>query len=191
MKKTLKYYAALLIISLLCPILQPCLSIASQPTKAKQNLAIEQKDVVYVDDGDGNRIPVEIIETIYISSDKSITANDYSPKRKIGERRTYSVKISNNDMGVPSAVGGALSLAAKRKAAQIAGKAIAAKLGSNFIPGVNFVSWALGTAALINAYTGKSGIIITVNSKYVKSYYHKGGYYVYGWSPTSISIRRY
>lgn len=70
-------------------------------------------------------------------------------------------------------------------------KAIAKKLGSSFIPGLKFVSWALGVAVFANAVSGKSGISITVGLKYTRTYLHKDGYYVYGWSPTSLSVRRY
>lgn len=37
----------------------------------------------------------------------------------------------------------------------------------------------------------KIGISITVGLKYTRTYFHKDGYYVYGWSPTSLSVRRY
>ncbi len=70
-------------------------------------------------------------------------------------------------------------------------KAIAKKLGSSFIPGLNFVSWALNVAGFANAVSGKSGISITVGLKYTRTYFHKDGYYVSGWSPTSLSVRRY
>ena len=59
-------------------------------------------------------------------------------------------------------------------------KAIAEKLGSGFIPGLNFVPWALGVAAFANAVSGKSGILITVGLKYTSTYLHKDGYYAYG-----------
>ena len=46
-------------------------------------------------------------------------------------------------------------------------------------------------AVFANAVSGKSGISITVGLKYTRTYLHKDGYYVYGWSPTSLSVRRY
>ena len=49
----------------------------------------------------------------------------------------------------------------------------------------------LGVAALANAISGKSGIEITVGLKYTEKYLHKEGYSVNGWSPTSLSVRRY
>lgn len=162
-----------------------------------ENLAISNEktmtntDTVYVDDGEGNIVPVEITETIYYRADTDIVPMDFSPTAKVGERRTYTVRISNEAMGAPSLVGGMLSLVAKRKAAEILANAIAKKLGSSFLPGLNFVSWVLGVAAFANAVSGKSGISITMGLKYTSTYLHKDGYYVYGWSPTSLSVSRY
>ena len=110
---------------------------------------------------------------------------------KIGETRSYTVKVSNEMMGIPGTVGTGLSFVAKKAAVQVVSKAIAAKLGAGFIPGLNFVTWALGAAALANAISGKSGIAITVRLKYTETYLHKEGYSVSGWSPTSLSVRRY
>ena len=53
------------------------------------------------------------------------------------------------------------------------------------------MSWALGAAAFANAVSGKAGISVTVGLKYTRTYLHKEGYYVYGWSPTSLSVRKY
>lgn len=49
----------------------------------------------------------------------------------------------------------------------------------------------LCTVVLPNAVSGKSGISITVGLKYTETYLHKEGYYVYGCSPTSLSVRKY
>ncbi len=195
MKKIHKYIAVMLSMIMLCTVILP--SAAYAKGVDSKNLAMLNKktmtntDTVYVDDGEGNIVPVEITETIYYRADTGIVPRDFSPKAKVGERRTYTVKISNEAMGAPSLVGGTLSFVAKKKAAQILAKAIAEKLGSGFIPGLNFVSWALGVAAFANAVSGKSGILITVGLKYTSTYLHKDGYYAYGWSATSLSVRRY
>ena len=105
------------------------------------------KDIVYVDDGNGKMIPVEIAETIYYNSNYGMVPMSFSPLAKIGETRSYTVKVSNEMMGIPGTVGTVLSFVAKKAAAQVVSKAIAAKLGAGFIPGLNFVTWALGVAA--------------------------------------------
>lgn len=37
----------------------------------------------------------------------------------------------------------------------------------------------------------KIGISITMGLQYTSTDLHKEGYYVYGWSPTSLSVSRY
>lgn len=180
---------------MLCTIILPNIAHASNLPKLNpiiENLKTKvSKDIVYVDDGNGKMIPVEIAETIYYNSNSGMVPMSFSPLAKIGETRSYTVKVSNEMMGIPGTVGTGLSFVAKKAAAQVVSKAIAAKLGAGFIPGLNFVTWALGVAALANAISGKSGIEITVGLKYTEKYLHKEGYSVNGWSPTSLSVRRY
>ena len=116
---------------------------------------------------------------------------DLTPKYKIGETRTYSVKISNEAMGIPSLVGAYIPNVAKKKAAEIAAKAITSKVGSSLIPGLNIASVILSSAAMANALTGKDGIKITVVMKYKRTFLNHVGYYVYGWGTSTISISRY
>ena len=47
------------------------------------------KDIVYVDDGNGKMIPVEITETIYYNSNSGMVPMSFSPLAKIGETRRY------------------------------------------------------------------------------------------------------
>lgn len=148
---------------------------------ASSRVSAINEEVLYVDDGEGNRVKVIVEETVYTPIGRA----------KVGETRTYSVKISNEAMGLPSIAGGAISLAAKKKAAQMAANAIAAKVGSNFVPGLNVVSYILGAAAWANAVTGKAGITITVNMKYTETYMHNEGYAMGGWNLTRVSISRY
>lgn len=154
---------------------------------------------MYVDDGEGNQVKVTITENIYSESTNEFEDNNGGeispmgmyPDYPVGTMRTYTVDISNEVMGLPSIIGGGISLAAKQKAAQAAAAAISAKVGSNFIPGLNVVSYILGVAAWANATTGSSGISITVDLIYARVYYNKGGYYVYGWDIDHVGIARY
>lgn len=153
---------------------------------------VVNEETIYIDDEDGNKIPVTITETIYVDPNNTeISPMDLTPKYKIGETRTYSVKISNEAMGIPSLVGAYIPNVAKKKAAEIAAKAITSKVGSSLIPGLNIASVILSSAAMANALTGKDGIKITVVMKYKRMFLNHGGYYVYGWGTSTISISRY
>ena len=178
-------------VALLTPCTYALTANVSIDDKAISERVVTNTDVIYVDDGYGNIVPVEVTETIFYNDISQGALKSMSPTAKVGETRSYTVNISNEAMGIPSVAGGALTYAAKKKAVKILKNAIVKKLGSNFLPGVNFISWALSAAALANALTGKNGISITVGLKYTSTYLHKEGYYVYGWSPTSLSVKRY
>ena len=163
------------------------------------DMVVTYEEEIYVDDGEGNQVKVTIIENIY-SEYNDVSINNKNggvsvmgmyAEYPVGTRRSYTIKISNEVMGLPSIVSGGISFAAKKKAAQVAAEAIATKLGSKFIPGLNVVSYILGAAAWANAVTGKAGIEITVDLIYSETYFYRDGYYVYGWDIENIDIGRY
>lgn len=96
---------------------------------------------------DGKLIPIEIEESLENISDNTLFINSLKPKAKIGSKKSYTIKISNEAMGLPSLAFGALSYAAKKKAAKLAAKAITKKLGTKFMPGLNLFSFILSSAA--------------------------------------------
>lgn len=167
------------------------ISTNNNDTSGYNDSIITNEDIVYVSDDEGNMVPITIIEKIYPSNSGRIATNRSSSSNKVGETRTYTVKISNDTMGLPSLAIGALPSSAKKKAAKFAAKAISKKVGENLIPGLNLVSWIVGAAAWANSVTGKSGIEISIDLEYTETYLHKEGYSVYGWSPRHISIDRY
>ena len=129
---------------------------------------ITNKGIIYVEAEKGVVVPVEVTETTYsldrgFSRLRSITR--YSKSPKIGEHRTYS---------------GSLSALAKKKAAKAISAAITKKLGANFIPGLNLVSWILNTVAIANAAAGNKGLEVTIDMKYTEINMHKDGYSVRG-----------
>ena len=155
---------------------------------------ITNKEIIYVEAEKGVVVPVEVTETTYsldrgFSRLRSITR--YSKSPKIGEHRTYKIKISNEVMGLPLYACGSLSALAKRKAAKAISAAITKKLGANFIPGLNLVSWILNTVAIANAAAGNKGLEVTIDMKYTEINMHKDGYSVRGWSAEGISIGTY
>ncbi|ESL02785.1 hypothetical protein GCWU000282_01655 [Catonella morbi ATCC 51271] len=155
---------------------------------------ITNTEIIYVEAEKGVIVPVEVTETIYtrdrgFSGLRSITRYSNSPK--IGEYRTYKIKVSNEVMGLPLYTSGSLSALAKKKAAKAISAAITKKLGANFIPGLNFVSWILNTVAIANAVAGNKGLEVTIDMKYTEINMHKDGYSVRGWSAVGLSIDTY
>lgn len=155
-------------------------------------------EIIFVDDGEGQLIPIEITEytaynvgnTFVDTADASLL--EYSPSTKVGTKKTISVKVSNNALGAPSVASGVLlSEKAKDQLAKIVGKAVSEKIGANFVPGLNFVVWALATTAFANAIFGNQGFNISVSLVYTSNYIEKEGYYIYGWEPRSLTIKTY
>jgi hypothetical protein len=149
---------------------------------------------VYVDDYEGNMIPVEVtVETkdIFLEEGTSLMLYSTTPKHRIGETRKATAYISNTDMGLPSFGASALSYAAKKKAAKLAAKAIAKKLGTQFLPGVGVVSFLLSGFAIINDYSGKNGVVFTLYLRYTRAKSNKDEYFTYDWSPYKVTMARY
>lgn len=151
---------------------------------------VSDEEVIYVDDGSGNIVAVTITERTYAKHGGRYRLMA-SSSPQVRDVKTISVKISNTVLGAPSAVGSVLSAAAKKTLAKTAANAIAAKLGANFLPGVNLVSTILGSVAFINACFGNNGFEVTVVQEYCETYMHKEGYYIRGWSPKSVSLSTY
>lgn len=189
MSFTIRNISLALIGILLCVTFLPGLAYASDDIDMNEEV-ITNTEMVYVD-VEGKTIPVEITETIHCGKNIGVMPLEFIPTAKVGETRTYTVKVSNEAMGLPSVAGGAIGYAAKLKAAKVVSEAIAKKIGASFIPGLNLVSWIMGATAWANAVTGKAGIVIKVTMKYTERFIHKEGYYEYGWSPKSLSISRY
>ena len=149
-------------------------------------------EIVYIEDDDGNLLPVEVIEeTELLSTDIGGISINANPEQPVGSSKTYTIKVSNEAMGLPSLAGQALSFAARTKAAKAVSKVLTKKLGANFIPGLNVVTFIAACAAMVNARCGNNGISVTVSLKYIKKYMHKEGHYVYGWDIKSVKVKPY
>jgi len=169
-------------------------------TKPLQNSPIEtyraNEEVI---DENGNVYTIEIIEyTEYPSIPNenngflsSLSRN--SSKPRIGEKRTHIIRISNDDSGFPSlALGVPLTSAMKTKIAKVVGTKLSERLGFNFIPGLNVVSWLLASAAFVNSkYAGNNGFTITTTSVYSSYYSHREGYTIEGWDLSNVSLGTY
>lgn len=192
MKKNNKFVMLILAMVMTISSFLPNLSYASDMSLGSKELS-QNTQVVDVTDENGITWQVEITEHIYYSNIKNNSKflMNYSSTPKVGDKRTYTVKISNEAMGLPSGVVSAIGLASGTKAVKIATDAIAKKLGSKFLPGINVVSTILGTGALINGLTGKSGITLTIDLEYKKVYSYYTGNYKGGWYPVNLSVGRY
>lgn len=192
MKKNNKFVMLILAMVMTISSFLPNLSYASDMSLGNKELS-QNTQVVDVTDENGITWQVEITEHIYYSNIKNNSKflMNYSSTPKVGDKRTYTVKISNEAMGLPSGVVSTIGLASGTKAVKIATDAIAKKLGSKFLPGINVVSTILGTGALINGLTGKSGITLTIDLEYKKVYSYYTGNYEGGWYPVNLSVGRY
>ena len=141
MKKNNKFIMLILAMVMTISSFLPNLSYASDMSLGSKELS-QNTQVVDVTDENGITWQVEITEHIYYSNIKNNSKflMNYSSTPKVGDKRTYTVKISNEAMGLPSGVVSTIGIASGTKAAKIAADAIAKKLGSKFLPGLNIIS---------------------------------------------------
>lgn len=164
-----------------------------------RNIA-EEKEIVavneekmYIDDGSGNVVEVIVKETIFAPATRGgATVYGLTPEYDVGETREYEIKIPNSVVGIPSVVGSTVSLAGKTAIAQAVAEVVTKKLGENFIPGLNLVSWILMTASFLNDFAfGNSGFLVTITLEYVEMYWHREDITTYSWRPDSLSLGVY
>lgn len=152
-----------------------------------------EKIVTYVEndtitDEYGNSYNLEFTEYTY--SDNSLKLRSMSNSN--GERKVFSFRISNNDLGFPSIVAGTpFTEPFKRKLANVVATKISARLGANIIPGINLVSWLLTSAAFINGRMGNNGFQIDIETVYRTYYSHRENLTISGWDFESVSLYPY
>ncbi len=163
-----------------------------------KNGEVVSEETVYVVDDKGKNIPIVIQEVFQSEEDKLLSENEnrqtrgWEQEHEIGEKKTYIVRISNEAMGLPSFVTGApITSAAKKKAGKIVAKVIGKKIGYNFVPGLNVISWVVGGFAFINGVAGNKGIKVRVSLVYDSTYVYEGGMYFYGWDIDDLTIKTY
>ena len=185
MKKNNKFVMLILAMVMTISSFLPNLSYASDMSLGSKELS-QNTQVIDVTDENGITLAVDVTENIYYNNTKGLMT--YYSNPKVNDKRTYTVKISNEAMGLLYGVASTISLASGTKATKITADAIEKKLGSKFLPGLNFASWILGTGALINGLTGKSGITLTIDLEYKKVYTYYTGNYETGWYPVNLSV---
>lgn len=156
------------------------------------------EETTLVDDGEGNMVEVTIEEYGKPGSESSLNREQnerqrgYIKEYEVGTEKYFVFKISNNAIGFPSlAVGTPLTSAMKKAIANIVKEKLGEKLASQFIPGLNIVSWVLAAIAFGNSVAGNNGFKVSVDCVYRETYLHKEGYYMYGWDITDCSFGVY
>jgi hypothetical protein len=94
----------------------PNLSYASDMSLGSKEL-IQDTQVIDVTDENGITLAVEVTENIYYTNTKGLMTHSSNPK--VNDKRTYTVKISNEAMGLPSGVVSTIGLASGTKAAKL------------------------------------------------------------------------
>lgn len=184
--KMKKWLSILLSIVIMCTLTVP--AFATEPVQSNQQAEIPEGFVLFdsetslVDDGTGNLVEVTVEEY------RSLVV----PFSTVGEKRYYTFNISNNALGIASITAGApLTKAVRQKIANIVAQKLGEKIGANFIPGLNVVSWILGTIGTINACFGNNGFRITVSVVYTEIFENKEGVYHRGWDLSDLTLSTY
>lgn len=193
MKKFISMFLAVAMCMSLCVNFAFASNLEITKNEPELYLIETNEETIQVDDGEGNLVDVTIIENIY-SSNKNAVTQSLTPTEELGERRSYTIRISNLAMGAPGVVTGVSTLAELKvaeKAAEIVSKAVAAKLGANFLPGVNIASWLLTIVSFVNAACGYNGIEVEIELEYKGIFWHRENRYTYGWYPDGVNVCAY
>lgn len=155
------------------------------------DMILTNTDTITVQDDEGNNIDV-IVEEYSKTKNDGISLYGMYQEYPLGTKKTWTFKVSNEQLElVGVAKGTPLKEATKKKLASIIAKAIGEKITSAIVPILGWTAWILTASGLINASVGNNGFIATISGTYTKTYYHSGGYYVYGWSLNKPSIGTY
>lgn len=196
MKKIISLFLTVAVCLSLCTTFAFANEIPSIEASEDSMFLVEtNEETIQVDDGEGNVVYVTIVENIYRPVGNADSTRDLTPTEEIGEKRTYTIRISNEAMGVPSIITGGvatlLELGVAKKAAEIVANAVAAKIGANLLPGINIVSWLLSVVAFYNGRCGNKGIEVNVDFVYKGFFWHREDRYVYGWYHDGVSVSTY
>ena len=190
MKKIITVFLALLMVVFIFPVE----TFAKSFDQEKTHQVLTDSEIITVTDDNGNSIDVIFEEyTDYrLSQEDVIRPQGMYPDYPVGTTKTWTFRISNTSLGVPSLVVGAPVGKTIKDALQKAiTKKLGEKIGSSLIPGLNIASWVASAIAAGNAIVGNNGFQATVKGTYSKTYFHRDGYYVYGWSLDSFNLGTY
>ncbi|MDU2565128.1 MAG: hypothetical protein E7C89_00855 [Anaerococcus sp.] len=187
-----KFSTLLLVVALLitCSPVNNALAVS----KVDKNVTVRSNittDTITVKDDEGNNVDV-IVEEHLISEKNGISTDSIYKEYPIGTKKTWTFKVSNEQLGIANLAAGApLNKAAKEKLASLFAKAIGEKIGSAIVPVVGWTAWIISAIGAVNAGVGNNGFMLTVDGVYTKTYINSGGYYMYGWSLKNPSLSTY
>lgn len=162
---------------------------AATPDEPYSEKVLIEHEVETITDDEGNTYEIEMNR---YRSMNSINTKAINPEHEVGYIDTFEFKVTNNQLGVVSVVGGApVPKEVKKKIAELVAKKISAKIGASLLPGINVASWVLGGIATINACYGNTGFIATVECEYSSVFIHSQGHDVYGWDLKEIDLGTY
>lgn len=147
--------------------------------------------VVEGEDIDGNAITITIEDNSYLEYSKSAIGNmsiNSKPEHDLGYIWYLNFKVKNSQIIAGSKTWNA---ATKAKVGKAIAKRIAEKVGYKFLPGVNILVTVLDAMATVNLVAGNEGFHVTGKLEYDRYYYHKDGYFVYGWKIHNLNVETY
>lgn len=144
---------------------------------------------VPVQDENGNTFYVVISEYVD-TEDVNVETRGMTPEYEVGTKKTFTVKIDNADLGNISN-GVTISNVLLHTIAEIAATEIAKKVATAWIPGLNAATVILAFIQAGAVIAGVNGVRVIVDLEYSSVFFHKEGYYLYGWDITGASIDTY
>ncbi|OUN68961.1 hypothetical protein B5G11_11245 [Drancourtella sp. An57] len=198
MKKFLKRSVALLLSATLCFALCPTALAAEKKTSEddlSQTIPDETKEYyIYVDDGNGNMIPILVQENTYHSNDpvtRATPGQSESGGYRVGDIKTVTTRISNASISSSLSKGTVLSFALKSKLATLILSPNTAAVGAT-IGGGLAVATVLGRAIVDqNVAAGNNGFVVTTKYKWGHFVNNIQGTDYYDWSFVSVTIGTY
>ena len=156
------------------------------------NMVLVSSEIVTVQDDKGNDINIVVEEYMEVPKDNVIRPFGLDQEHPIGYKKTWSFKITNEQLQlVGYTVSAPISDAAKKSLANLIAKVIGETIASAIKPAVGWVAWLLTGAGIANAVYGNKGFTVSISGVYTETYLHKEGYYLYGWNLSLPSIATY
>lgn len=148
------------------------------------------EEVIYVEDGEGNTVALLLEECTYVPNN-GIALYSYVAEYPVGTIKTYSVKITNEQLGVPWTVKAIVSDKGKDALSNLAGKAVGEALAGKLMSGLNLVARIAAIVAVINIVFGNEGFNVTVTMKYDEYVSQREGYSIFGWEFNGVTVVPY
>lgn len=171
---------------------------------ANENENVEyQKELVstdidyFIDEETGNKyklITEEYLETPISENEYTegnATTRSLFPEYNIGSRKSWTFRVSNDELGGIGDLGSTLSDRGKELLKQKMTQKVIASIGSSLLTGVNVASWIAIGLSTWNGYIGNNGFQAIVLGVYSSTYINGGGYYMYGWAIDEVRFSTY